>query len=191
MRDRSPIVVTFSLVNRGCRVAKTLNEHGVEDFRILGLLPREGSISHLVEVPDRKRSSLRIFSSEGCDFCRLLSSEGIFLISAKMRRNVMRCQVILKDRHSLRRLTSRLKTFPGFRITASRTGRAALTPRQESILLSALRMGYFDTPRGVGMRELAKLLGVSPATLTELLRRALKNLIIEHYSDLVREAPEI
>jgi len=165
-----------------------LNENGVEGFRILRVLPRGEAFSHLVEVTEGRRSSLRIFDSEGCELCRLLASEGAFLLSAEVRGGVMRCQVILKDRRSLRRLSSKLKEFPGFRITSSRTGRASLTSRQESVLLSALRMGYFDTPRGVRTRDLAELLGVSPATLTELLRRALRNLIIEHYSDLVRES---
>ncbi len=130
---------------------------------------------------------MRIFSSEGCGLCRIISSEGAFLLSAKAKGDVMRWQVIVSDRQSLRRLSSRLRSFPGFRILVLKNGRSILTPRQEEVLMTALRMGYFDTPRKLRTRELAKLLGVSPATLTELLRRALRNLMIEHYSELARE----
>lgn len=156
-------------------------------FKILGLRPHGGAVSHPVEVPDAKGSPLGIFGSEGCELRRTLSSEGAFFLSTKAKGSVMKRQVILKDGHSLRKLVSKLKPFPGFRTLAIATVKPALTPRQEGVVISALRMGYFDTPRRVRTRELAEVLGVSPATLTELLGRALRNLIVGHYSESARE----
>lgn len=59
-----------------------------------------------------------------------------------------------------------------------------LTSRQEEVLLTALRMGYFDIPRRIKTRELASVLGMKPSTLTEILRRALRKLIVEHYGEI-------
>ncbi len=52
-----------------------------------------------------------------------------------------------------------------------------LTRRQESVLEKALEMGYFDYPRGVTGRELAKRLGISQSTLYETLQNAQRKMV--------------
>ncbi|MGA1793907.1 MAG: helix-turn-helix domain-containing protein [Thermoplasmatota archaeon] len=52
-----------------------------------------------------------------------------------------------------------------------------LTPRQEQILRLALEGGYFDKPKGIGVREIASELNISTATVSETLRRAVKQLL--------------
>ena len=52
-----------------------------------------------------------------------------------------------------------------------------LTKRQESVLDKALELGYFDYPRGVTGRELAKRLGISQSTLYETLQNAQRKLV--------------
>ncbi len=56
-----------------------------------------------------------------------------------------------------------------------------LTARQENILQIALEKGYFEFPKKITLRELAKILDVSPATLTEILRRGQKRVLLEHF----------
>src|SRR5665647_261225 len=46
-----------------------------------------------------------------------------------------------------------------------------LTENQERIFWLALKSGFFDYPRQIGMAELAGKLGISPATLSEIIRR--------------------
>ncbi len=46
-------MVLFTLVNKECAISKILNEQGMKDFRILGIHPMGGAVSHLVEVPER------------------------------------------------------------------------------------------------------------------------------------------
>ena len=55
-----------------------------------------------------------------------------------------------------------------------------LTENQERIFWLALKSGFFDYPRKVGMAELAAKLAISPATLSEILRRGTRRLL-EHY----------
>lgn len=186
MQERKPLILAFTLVNKNCRVAKMLRDNGVDNFRILGIRPDNENFTHVVEMTKGNASSIRIFRSEGCKLCTLLSSKDTILLSAKTKGELMKCQIIVADRQSLRKLVPKLKAFPGFRILTIRSNKPVLTSRQEDILLLALRMGYFDTPRRIKARELAKVIGVSTPTLVELLRRAVRNLVIEHYSYLVK-----
>ena len=52
-----------------------------------------------------------------------------------------------------------------------------LTSRQRSIVEIALGEGYFDYPRRITLRQLAKKVGVSPSTISEVLRRAEKKIL--------------
>ncbi|BCU68649.1 bacterio-opsin activator [Sulfolobales archaeon HS-7] len=55
-----------------------------------------------------------------------------------------------------------------------------LTPKQERILRIAVEHGYYDFPRKIELSELAKKLEISPSTLSEILRRAEKNVILDY-----------
>ncbi len=52
-----------------------------------------------------------------------------------------------------------------------------LTSRQRNIVEIALEEGYFDYPRRVTLRQLAKTVGVSASTVSEVLRRAEKKIL--------------
>jgi predicted DNA binding protein len=52
-----------------------------------------------------------------------------------------------------------------------------LTPRQLTILKSAMEMGLYDFPRRITQDELAARIGITPSTLTEILRRAEKKIL--------------
>lgn len=56
-----------------------------------------------------------------------------------------------------------------------------LTAKQEHILRIALDSGFYDFPRKITERELAKRLNVSQSSLSEVLRRAEKNVIIDYF----------
>jgi len=53
----------------------------------------------------------------------------------------------------------------------------SLTSRQRNIVEVALEEGYFDYPRRITLRSLAKKLGVSASTVSEVLRRAEKKIL--------------
>ncbi len=58
-------------------------------------------------------------------------------------------------------------------ILADRNGTLSdLSPRQFQVLKSAFEWGYFDSPRRVGSREVARRFGVAQSTLLEHLRKA-------------------
>lgn len=51
-------------------------------------------------------------------------------------------------------------------------GDATLTPRQMDIATKALEMGYYNWPRRMSAKELARRLGLSPPTVLEHLRKS-------------------
>ena len=57
-----------------------------------------------------------------------------------------------------------------------------MTPRQEHVLKSALELGFYDFPKRINFEELSIALKVSGSTLSEILRRAEKKIIIEHFA---------
>jgi len=62
----------------------------------------------------------------------------------------------------------------------SAIGRRSVTARQEEVVRKALEMGYYDYPRRIRQKDLAKACGVSSSTLAELLRRAEHNIVKVH-----------
>ncbi|MEM4190122.1 MAG: helix-turn-helix domain-containing protein [Candidatus Caldarchaeum sp.] len=51
-----------------------------------------------------------------------------------------------------------------------------LTAKQEKLLKTALKVGFYDTPRKTKMAELARAFGTSPRAVSEMLRRAHKKI---------------
>jgi|Deesub1362B_J571_1020462.scaffolds.fasta_scaffold00005_301 predicted DNA binding protein len=54
--------------------------------------------------------------------------------------------------------------------------------RQEAIIKTALDLGYYDCPKKITLRALADILGISPSTLNEALRKAEKKIISSYFS---------
>lgn len=55
-----------------------------------------------------------------------------------------------------------------------------LSERQQSALEAASRVGYFDVPRGGTLGDVADDLGIARASASELVRRALRELVGAH-----------
>ena len=90
-----------------------------------------------------------------------------------------RLTVIAADSGTLKKVIERMEKM-GYEVkvlmTSSRL-EAALTAKQKRIVQLALEYGYFDFPRQVRQRELAKLCGISSSSLSEILRRAEKGAV--------------
>jgi len=86
----------------------------------------------------------------------------------------------------LRPLHKALRTQLGTRVTVAAVrpsplpGRAVqLTPLQEKVLREAVARGYYAIPHRVGLKELAKRLGIPMSTVAYNLRRAESAVILE------------
>lgn len=64
-----------------------------------------------------------------------------------------------------------------------------LTDRQRRLLVAAVEHGYYDTPRGCSLTELAEALDVAKSSVSETLHRA-EGAVVKHYvADLVEDWP--
>lgn len=67
--------------------------------------------------------------------------------------------------------------------------RGSLTSRQEWIIEKAYGSGYFDYPRKVGLKELARQLDLSPSTLGEIIRRGERKIVQTHVRTMRKGEP--
>jgi predicted DNA binding protein len=98
----------------------------------------------------------------------------------------MTWEILVDNRRRLKEILRKIKNsglvadVVGFRrLSTSHT----LTKRQREILEIAYLKGFFDVPRKVSLKALAKELGISGSSLMESLRRAQGRLLEERFSD--------
>jgi predicted DNA binding protein len=56
-----------------------------------------------------------------------------------------------------------------------------ITARQQKVLKSALELGYYDYPKRINTEQLGSAIGVKPGTISEILRRAEKNVLTRYF----------
>lgn len=66
-----------------------------------------------------------------------------------------------------------------------------LTPRQTRALLLAVAEGYYGIPRPINLQTLAGRMGISTASMSELLRRAEREIIVCYARDLAQKATPV
>jgi hypothetical protein len=170
-------------------------DHGVQDLAELklngtdpGLL--EKLIGEIEGVDFVKASQVDqdkviiIVGTTGCGGCRSILESGCFLISASTDdQGWVEWKLILNEKLQLQKLVEHLeeKDIESSLIMIQPIDdKDSLTQRQERIIKTALERGYYDFPKRIGIRELARIFDISTASVSETLRRGQKK-IIEHY----------
>jgi predicted DNA binding protein len=119
-----------------------------------------------------------------CTACKTFAEANCFLSSATSKPDGKLEWVVLGSDSMVKSLMKGLEnqnvTGEVLRISRLR-GEEELTSRQEGILQIALEKGYFAFPKKITLRQLARVLDVSPATLTEILRRGQRRVLEEHF----------
>ncbi|MDO9537377.1 MAG: helix-turn-helix domain-containing protein [Thermoplasmata archaeon] len=119
-----------------------------------------------------------------CFGCRELLSAECFLVSARsMADGRLEYTIISSQNACLRKLMAKLeaaKASPKLVKMKKLSKEEMLTDNQEKIVKMAYQRGYYDFPKCIGVKDLAKIFSISPATLSEILRRGQKK-IIESY----------
>ena len=168
--------------SRGGLVSHLLAYPSHEHVRVKEALTKLGFEVVAEGVHDGRRA---LMVRRRCTVCRALLSHGAFVLSGSIggsRRAEFR---FLVDPAGLKRLLRRLErlgvSFSVKRLKACRL-EASLTEVQEQALMDALREGFFDYPRRIGLSELARKLGVAPSTLSEVLRRGLRRVLEDYFN---------
>lgn len=170
-------------------------EEGVRDLvEVTG--PRDGLESFLEEVADDpwvthhdlgfvdKRRLMGDVVTRKCLACAALARSNSHLMSADVREDgAIVWRLLARDRDELSNLLSLLGDARCetelLKVTSLDESRV-LTERQEEITLLAFELGYFDTPRRVKLKDLSRRMGVSQATLSEILRKGQKKIVVDY-----------
>jgi predicted DNA binding protein len=110
-----------------------------------------------------------------CVACRALTGSDCFLTSAlSLGDGRVEWKLITGGEGSLVDLIDKLKSYGcevELKSTTHLTKKTMLTSRQEEIVRAAIEKGYYDYPKKITIKELAKTFDISPSTLNEILQR--------------------
>ncbi len=152
--------------------------------RLLQELPSEPLVkSHDLDFvePDRLVGEVVTYR---CLACAAIAGSKCYLVSADVRKDgAITWRVMTSDRQEIRRLMARLRRARCQAEVVKLTPldeRELLTSRQREIIMMAFERGFFETPRRVKLKDLSKLTGVSQATLSEVLRKGQKRIVVDY-----------
>ncbi len=140
-----------------------------------------------VEITERHKGRLlAIVEVRDCPGCISLATSDVFLLSAHTTEDKrIEWKVAFSNREELDKLIWDMQST-GSDVELVRVSNAIddglrLTDRQLKIVEVAFKRGYYDYPKRISIRELARIFGVSTATVSEILRRGQRKIIKEHF----------
>jgi len=120
-----------------------------------------------------------------CDICRILTDSDVFLISAETRSGgKVEWTLVLSEKDVLKGILDHLKSKSVEAELIKLTkidDKESLTERQDKITHVAFERGYFDYPKRISLRELARMFEVSPSTLSEILRKGQRKIVLDYF----------
>jgi len=124
------------------------------------------------------------FTVQKCIPARSILESGCFIKSAQHTEEGVEWEIVAR-RPSLLNLTEILEeknySFDIKRIGDLEREEEILTEKESRMLEYALGMGYFDSPKKIGIRQVANHFGISISTASDLLRRGMKRLLLKHF----------
>jgi predicted DNA binding protein len=198
---REPYQVVIEVENKQCKMVGKLASLGFKHLKVVDVRSsKSGSVRHLMDmgedqaqkVPKELAAKGHVegksavwLESEGCEVCNTILAHDAFLVSGKsMQDNIITYSFMVPTHEAFRGIINDLEKT-GHKVVVRKVGKFeaqidVLTENQERIFWLALKSGFFNYPRQVGMAELAAKLGISAATLSEIMRRGTRRLL-EHY----------
>ncbi|MHB1908481.1 MAG: helix-turn-helix domain-containing protein [Nitrososphaerales archaeon] len=127
-----------------------------------------------------KNSFVAVIVTKAPLYCGIARDSGIFCLScpyaSTSQGDSISWKVLVKDLNSMKSTLSSLDSDSGEETRIEEVSNFGfenlLTSRQKEVLLKATQLGYFEFPRKKGLTEIAETIGISPATLSEILRSA-------------------
>jgi predicted DNA binding protein len=203
---RRPYHVVLEVENRQCSIVKRLSPLGLSHLKVADIRSSSPtSVKHLVELDPTEVKSIKNppaelqpakrkgkskysvwLESQGCGVCNTILASDAFLISGKsMADYSIMYSFMVPSFEAFSKIVSSLKAA-GLRVNVLKMGKfepqvGVLTEKQERIFWLALKGGFFDYPRKIDTLELARKLGISPSTLSEIIRRGTRRLLESYF----------
>ena len=119
-----------------------------------------------------------------CKACEVLMKSKAFMVfPVSIHKGRMKWLLITDDNPTVGKIIGDLEKC-GCDVRIERVtpfgGRGILTERQEELVRVALASGFFDFPRKIGSVQLARKLGISVSTLSEIMRASQRRIFSEY-----------
>ena len=144
-------------------------------------LDKNSGVCALISYKEGNRNHTMIIKNHSCPLAEAILNSGAIVVSAEVKLDEI-TWVLACTQEEFKKLAENIKklNFDYKLMWKSKFFEdSRISHREREILCLALSLGYFDTPRRVKLGDIAKLLGVSKATASELLRRALRKVVEE------------
>jgi predicted DNA binding protein len=162
-----------------------LSSESLSPEELLEHLRKEAGIVYSDMTKAGRNRVVGMVSTHDCPICSTFAGLNSFLISANTSDNGrMEWRMLVGGDTDLKTLCGRLDSrHVKYDIleVSHHSQKREMTARQEEILRVALDLGYFDFPKRIKLEDLAEKLNISPGTLSEILRRAEKNILSSHF----------
>jgi len=193
------VVEAFIQVERSDCVVTNLVFSRIPEANVSRLLVGEETSLHKVRTENvsdvvtefrRIASSVRQVSKDtlwvesgSCSACSFFSRSKIPILSTRtFGENKLGFRILAPTRKSLDHLMEELAAA-GLRphlLEVNEGESYNITEREKEVLLFAFNHGYFESERDTNLTKLAERLNVSPSSLSDVLRRAMKKVVIDY-----------
>jgi predicted DNA binding protein len=140
--------------------------------KIIDFLKHDDYVYDVDIVKGKAGRVIGSLKTKRCTACRIFASASCYLVSASSKPDGKLEWTLLGNDTMVKCLVKELEkqqvVAEVLKISQLQE-EDEITARQEYILQIALEKGYFEFPKKITLRQLAKTLDVSPATLTEIL----------------------
>ena len=172
------------------------SEKGVKDLveivgpaeimdEVLRDIKKNPLVSHMDTTVTERGKIIGSVTTSRCDICRILTDADVFLISAETKSGgKVDWTLVLSDKEVLKDIFDHLKKKSVVAELVKLTkidDKESLTERQDKITHVAFERGYFDYPKRISLRELARMFDVSPSTLSEILRKGQRKIVLDYF----------
>ncbi len=152
---------------------------------VLKDIRKNPSVSKLDTTITEKGKVIGAVTTSRCDICRILTDSDVFLISAETKSGgKVEWTLVLSEKEVLKGIFDHLKSKSVEAELIKLTkidDKESLTERQDKITHVAFERGYFDYPKRISLRELARMFEVSPSTLSEILRKGQRKIVLDYF----------
>jgi len=165
--------------------------HIKEDVNeLIEMIRRHPNVEKIELSPSPDGSTIASISChDKCAACKSLMDSNCFLISASSGKNgFIEWRLLVGEGESLSELMDKLKEY-GCNVELKKSTRITkkrlLTDRQDQIIRIAFDKGYYNIPKKTTIEELAMIINISKSTLAEILQRAEKKVIWQHFNKIL------
>lgn len=182
------VISSKPLDKKGVRDLVEIEVEREEDLgKVMESIRTSPNLSDVDITPIERGRALAVFTTTKCIVCRLLANTDCFLISSTSTKDGRMLWTLLSsEKPPLQDLMAKLEKHGAEPKLVSLTeigDKDALTARQEQITRMAFERGYYDFPRSIGLRQLAKIFGVSTSTLSEILRKGQRRIMARYFKE--------